>query len=62
MTKVSDFDSRYSYATNSHYGASSDLLKLSEALHARGMYLMVDIVVNNMVRHTPISTLDKPSN
>ncbi|KUL89535.1 hypothetical protein ZTR_04402 [Talaromyces verruculosus] len=36
------------YATNSHYGASSDLLKLSEALHARGMYLMVDIVVNNM--------------
>ncbi|EEA25206.1 hypothetical protein TMatcc_006574 [Talaromyces marneffei ATCC 18224] len=36
------------YATNPHYGTSSDLLKLSNALHARGMYLMVDIVVNNM--------------
>jgi hypothetical protein len=41
--------SYFSYAVNSHYGSSSDLLALSEALHARGMYLMVDIVVNNMV-------------
>lgn len=31
---------------NSHYGTADDLKALSKALHTRGMYLMVDIVVN----------------
>ncbi|KAK6435470.1 hypothetical protein LTR95_008339 [Oleoguttula sp. CCFEE 5521] len=33
---------------NSHFGTSGDLKALSAALHARGMYLMVDVVVNHM--------------
>ncbi|KAJ5794269.1 hypothetical protein N7457_000868 [Penicillium paradoxum] len=33
---------------NSHFGTHQDLLDLSEALHARGMYLMMDTVINNM--------------
>lgn len=40
------------YAVNTQFGLSTDLLALSEALHARNMYLMVDIVVNNMVRRS----------
>ena len=30
--------------TNDHFGSSQDLFELSAALHARGMYLMVDVV------------------
>jgi len=30
--------------TNDHFGSSQDLIELSDALHARGMYLMVDVV------------------
>ncbi|TFY68038.1 hypothetical protein EVJ58_g1250 [Rhodofomes roseus] len=33
---------------NSHFGTADDLVALSSALHARGMYLMVDVVVNHM--------------
>ncbi|CAK7202232.1 hypothetical protein SEUCBS139899_004954 [Sporothrix eucalyptigena] len=33
---------------NPNYGADSDLQALSTALHARGMYLMVDVVANHM--------------
>ncbi|CAK7236002.1 hypothetical protein SCUCBS95973_009458 [Sporothrix curviconia] len=33
---------------NPNYGAEDDLLALSTALHARGMYLMVDVVANHM--------------
>ncbi|ORY31951.1 glycoside hydrolase superfamily [Naematelia encephala] len=33
---------------NPHFGTSQDLKDLSEALHARGMYLMVDVVVNHV--------------
>lgn len=33
---------------NSHFGTETDLLALSTALHSRGMYLMVDIVVNHV--------------
>lgn len=36
------------YSLNSKYGTAADLLALSNALHQRGMYLMVDIVVNHM--------------
>ncbi|KAK3337361.1 glycoside hydrolase superfamily [Cercophora scortea] len=36
------------WSLNSAFGTSSDLLALSAALHARGMYLMVDVVTNHM--------------
>ncbi|KAL7421747.1 hypothetical protein Q5752_003518 [Cryptotrichosporon argae] len=35
-------------ALNPRFGTHADLLALSDALHARGMWLMVDIVVNNI--------------
>lgn len=31
---------------NSNFGTADDLKALSTALHAKGMYLMVDVVVN----------------
>ncbi|KAF2858248.1 glycoside hydrolase family 13 protein [Piedraia hortae CBS 480.64] len=40
---ASDFTS-----LNHHFGSADDLNALSSALHSRGMYLMVDIVVNHM--------------
>ncbi|KAL2820140.1 glycoside hydrolase superfamily [Aspergillus cavernicola] len=36
------------YSLNSHFGTHQDLLDLSNALHSRGMYLMMDTVINNM--------------
>ncbi|PWY87724.1 alpha-amylase [Aspergillus heteromorphus CBS 117.55] len=36
------------YTLNSHYGTADDLKKLASAVHARGMYLMVDVVANHM--------------
>jgi alpha-amylase len=36
------------YSVNPHFGTAEDLLALSDALHARGMFLMVDVVVNHM--------------
>ncbi|KXX79767.1 Alpha-amylase A type-1/2 [Madurella mycetomatis] len=36
------------WAVNQAFGTSDDLAELSDALHARGMYLMVDIVTNHM--------------
>ncbi|KAG9732797.1 alpha-amylase, partial [Aureobasidium melanogenum] len=33
---------------NTNFGAAADLVKLSSALHDRGMYLMVDVVTNHM--------------
>jgi alpha-amylase len=33
---------------NSNFGTREDLQTLSSALHARGMYLMVDVVVNHV--------------
>lgn len=36
------------YSVNSHFGTSADLQALSKAVHDRGMYLMLDIVVNHM--------------
>ncbi|KAG8733870.1 hypothetical protein FRC11_001080 [Ceratobasidium sp. 423] len=34
---------------NAHFGTAKDLKALSSELHARGMYLMVDVVINNVV-------------
>ncbi|KAF4547884.1 Alpha-amylase A type-1/2-like protein [Elsinoe fawcettii] len=36
------------FQTNPKFGSSQDLKDLSAALHARGMYLMVDVVPNHM--------------
>jgi alpha-amylase len=33
---------------NSNFGTEADLIALSAALHAKGMYLMVDVVTNHM--------------
>jgi alpha-amylase len=35
------------YAINAHFGTADELQKLSDELHKRDMYLMVDVVVNN---------------
>lgn len=37
------------YFLNSQLGTKDDLLALSDALHERNMYLMVDVVANHMV-------------
>ncbi|THW29580.1 putative alpha-amylase [Aureobasidium pullulans] len=36
------------YQVNTNFGSAADLVSLSDALHKRGMYLMVDIVTNHM--------------
>ncbi|KAL4788595.1 glycoside hydrolase superfamily [Aspergillus varians] len=41
------------YSLNSHFGTHQDLLDLSNALHDRGMYLMMDTVINNMAYKMP---------
>lgn len=38
------------YAVNEHFGTADELQKLSDALHNRGMYFLVDVVVNNMAQ------------
>lgn len=51
------------YSVNPHFGTAKDLLALSNALHARDMYLMVDVAVNHMgspkevnfTRYTPFN-------
>ena len=40
------------YALNSHFGTHQDLLDLTGALHKRGMYIMLDTVINNMAYMT----------
>lgn len=35
------------FALNTHFGTVDDLQALASALHARNMYLMVDVVVNH---------------
>jgi alpha-amylase len=50
------------YSLNSHFGTHQDLLDLSDALHSRGMYLMMDTVLNNMAYMTngsnPATSID----
>ncbi|KAL3426885.1 alpha-amylase [Phlyctema vagabunda] len=41
------------YAVNANFGSADDLKALSKALHDRDMYLMVDVVINDMA--TPIN-------
>lgn len=40
------------YSLNPHFGTHQDLLDLSQAVHDRGMVLMMDIVINNMAYPT----------
>ncbi|KAF8227846.1 GH13 alpha-amylase precursor [Tricholoma matsutake] len=44
---------------NTHYGSEGDLMELSNALHSRNMFLMVDIVVNHFAVIPPNSTSSK---
>ncbi|KAF1817461.1 alpha-amylase [Eremomyces bilateralis CBS 781.70] len=43
---------------NSHFGTDEDLKDLSKALHDRGMFLMVDILMNNLAWPGPGSSVD----
>jgi alpha-amylase len=45
-------------ALNSNFGTADDLKALSSALHTRGMYLMVDVVVNHFGWNGSASTVD----
>lgn len=38
-------------SVNKHFGSPDDLKALSAELHKRGMYLMLDIVVNHLVSY-----------
>ena len=38
------------YGINENFGTAGDLSHLSQELHDRGMYLMVDVVINNMAQ------------
>ncbi|PSK58668.1 Alpha-amylase A type-3 [Elsinoe australis] len=49
------------YSVNSHFGTPDDLRALSDAVHERGMYLMVDIVVNHNGWNGAPSTVDYSS-
>ena len=40
------------YSLNSNFGTTQDLKDLSQALHDRGMYLMVDVVTNHFGSRT----------
>ncbi|KAJ8059596.1 hypothetical protein OCU04_011251 [Sclerotinia nivalis] len=46
------------YGLNSHFGTASDLTALANALHDRGMYLMVDVVANHMGSDNTAHTVD----
>ncbi|CAD6445336.1 f84a4824-6e3e-4a89-8f3f-4debcf8e65ce [Sclerotinia trifoliorum] len=46
------------YGLNSHFGTASDLTALANALHDRGMYLMVDVVANHMGSDDTAHTVD----
>lgn len=47
------------YALNDHFGTAKDLRKLSKELHKRGMYLMVDVVINDMAQAANGSSTDE---
>ncbi|KAL2808321.1 glycoside hydrolase superfamily [Aspergillus granulosus] len=46
------------YGVDSHLGTSDDLKALSQALHDRGMYLMLDVVPNHMGYAGPGASTD----
>lgn len=46
------------YALNENFGTEEDLISLSDAIHARGMYLMLDVVPNHMASPGPFNATD----
>lgn len=46
---------RNMYAINNHFGTSSDLLSLANAVHEKNMYLMFDVVGNHANSDTDVS-------
>ena len=46
------------FSVNPHFGSPADLMALSNALHKKGMYLMVDIVVNHMGYIGSVNSID----
>ncbi|KAI0905526.1 alpha-amylase [Ustulina deusta] len=46
------------YSLNSHFGTEDDLKQLSSELHNRGMYLMVDVVVNHYAANMAPQNVD----
>lgn len=46
------------YDVNTNFGTSQDLVALSDALHERGMYLMVDVVTNHMAQEAGADAID----
>lgn len=46
------------YSLNDNFGTQADLLALSDALHARGMYLMVDVATNFMAYNADSAAVD----
>ncbi|KAL2852075.1 glycoside hydrolase superfamily [Aspergillus pseudoustus] len=51
-------DVRNRYGVDSHLGTADDLKALSDALHDRGMYLMLDVVPNHMGYAGPGASTD----
>ncbi|KAN0071172.1 Glycoside hydrolase superfamily [Elaphomyces granulatus] len=48
------------YALNDHFGSADDLKNLISEVHNRGMYIMVDVVINNMAQAINGTMEDKP--
>ncbi|KAK1999176.1 alpha amylase [Colletotrichum falcatum] len=46
------------YSLNHHFGTAEDLMALADAVHARGMYLMADVVTNHMAWHGRSNTVN----
>ncbi|EFQ26432.1 alpha amylase [Colletotrichum graminicola] len=46
------------WSLNHHFGTAEDLIALADAVHARGMYLMADVVTNHMAWHGPRNAVD----
>lgn len=46
------------YSLNEHFGTEDDLLALSEEIHKRGMYLMIDVVTNHMAFPADMGSCD----
>ncbi|GIJ98378.1 hypothetical protein Aspvir_000495 [Aspergillus viridinutans] len=49
------------YALNEHFGTADDLRKLVSEVHRRDMYLIVDVVINDMAQAVNGSMKDDPS-
>ncbi|KAL6237343.1 hypothetical protein BDW75DRAFT_228842 [Aspergillus navahoensis] len=48
------------YALNEHFGTADELRQLSKELHKRGMFLMVDVVINDMAQAVNSTTPREP--